>query len=233
MATDIANILGVEQSGGLGSVPKKKEELGQEEFMRLLVAQLNNQDPTKPMENAEFLTQIAQFSTVDGIQGMETSLSDLGASMVSTRAIQASSLVGRDVISASNQAAFVPGEEIDGVVVPGEEIDGVVAIPVSASAVQIQVSDSSGQLVKVLDIGDLGAGIHKFSWDGLLDDGASIPQGSYQVTASGLVDGAVEALPAFASARVASVSIGSGGADISLNLDGGDSVSYADVLQYL
>ena len=114
MTTDIANILGVEPSGGLDSVPKKKEELGQEEFMRLLVAQLNNQDPTKPMENAEFLTQIAQFSTVDGIQGMETSLSDLGASMVSTRAIQASSLVGRDVISASNQAAFTPGEEIEG-----------------------------------------------------------------------------------------------------------------------
>ena len=223
MTTDIANILGVEQSGGLGSVPKKKEELGQEEFMRLLVAQLNNQDPTKPMENAEFLTQIAQFSTVDGIQGMETSLSDLGASMVSTRAIQASSLVGRDVISASNQAAFTPGEEIE----------GVVAMPVSASGVQIQVSDSSGQLVKVLDIGNVDAGIHTFSWDGLLDDGASIPQGNYQVTASGLIDGAVEAVPAFASAQVTSVSIGAGGSDISLNLDGGDSVSYADVLQYL
>jgi flagellar basal-body rod modification protein FlgD len=223
MATDIANILGVEQSGGLGSVPKKKEELGQEEFMRLLVAQLNNQDPTKPMDNAEFLTQIAQFSTVDGIQGMETSLSDLGASMVSTRAIQASSLVGRDVISASNQTAYVPGREIS----------GVVAMPVSASAVQIQVSDSRGQLVKVLDIGSVGAGIHKFAWDGLLDDGSSIPQGNYQVTASGLIDGAAEALPAFASARVASVSIGAAGAEISLNLDGGDSVSYADVLQYL
>lgn len=224
MSESIASLIGVEQSDVLGTtVKKKKEELGQEEFMRLLVAQLNNQDPTKPMDNAEFLTQIAQFSTVDGIQNMETSLSNMGESMVSTRAIQASSLVGRDVISASNQAAFVPGEEIQ----------GVVAMPVAASGVQIQVSDSSGQLVKVLDIGNVGAGIHKFSWDGLLADGESVPQGSYQVTASGLIDGAVEALPAFASARVASVSIGSGGADISLNLDGGDSVSYADVLQYL
>ena len=223
MQSEIANILGVEQTGGLGSAVKKKEELGQEEFMRLLVAQLNNQDPTKPMDNFEFLSQIAQFSTVDGIQNMETSLSNMGESMMSTRAIQASSLVGRDVISASNQAAFIPGEEIE----------GVVAMPVSASAVQIQVSDSSGQLVKVLDIGNVGAGIHKFSWDGLLADGQSVPQGSYQVTASGLIEGAVEALPAFASARVASVSIGSGGADISLNLDGGDSVSYTDVLQYL
>ncbi|OUS09805.1 hypothetical protein A9Q90_02265, partial [Gammaproteobacteria bacterium 54_18_T64] len=139
MTTDIATILGVEQTGGLGSAVKKKEELGQEEFMRLLVAQLNNQDPTKPMENAEFLTQIAQFSMVDGVQAMETSLSDLGASMMSTRAIQASSLVGRDVISASNQALYVPGDEIS----------GVVAMPVAASAVQIQVSDSAGQLVKV------------------------------------------------------------------------------------
>lgn len=191
--------------------------------MRLLVAQLNNQDPTKPMDNAEFLTQIAQFSTVDGIQNMETSLSNMGESMVSTRVIQASSLVGRDVISASNQAAFAPGEEIE----------GVVAIPTSASAVQVHVSDSSGQLVKVLDIGNVEAGIHKFSWDGLLDDGASISAGNYQVTASGLIDGAVEALPAFVSARVTSVSIGAGGAEISLNLDGGESVSYTDVLQYL
>jgi len=223
MQSEIATILGVEQTGGLGSVVKKKEELGQEEFMRLLVAQLNNQDPTKPMDNAEFLSQIAQFSMVDGVQNMETSLSNLGESMVSTRAIQASSLVGRDVISASNKAAYVPGEEIE----------GVVAMPVSASAVQIQVSDSSGQLVKVLDIGNVGAGIHKFSWDGLLDNDESIPAGSYQVTASGLIDGAVEALPAFASARVTSVSIGAGGAEISLNLDGGESVSYTDVLQYL
>ena len=87
--------------------------------------------------------------------------------------------------------------------------------------------------MKVLDIGNVGAGIHKFSWDGLLADGESIPQGSYQVTASGLIDGAVEALPAFAAAQVASVSIGAGGSEISLNLDGGESVSYADVLQYL
>ena len=223
MESDIASILGVEQSGGLGSAVKKKEELGQAEFMRLLVAQLNNQDPTKPMDNFEFLSQIAQFSTVSGIQDMQTSLSGLGESMVSTRAIQASSLVGRDVISASNQALYVPGEEIS----------GVVAMPVAASGVQIQVSDSAGQLVKVLDIGNVGAGIHKFSWDGLLADGESIPQGSYQVTASGLIDGAVEALPAFAAAQVASVSIGAGGSEISLNLDGGESVSYADVLQYL
>jgi len=223
MTANIASLIGVEQSVDLGSAIKKKEELGQAEFMRLLVAQLNNQDPTKPMDNFEFLSQIAQFSTVSGIQDMQTSLSGLGESMVSTRAIQASSLVGRDVISASNQAAFTPGEEIE----------GVVAMPVSASAVQIQVSDSSGQLVKVLDIGNVGAGIHKFSWDGLLDDGASISSGSYQVTASGLIDGAVEALPAFASARVTSVSIGAGGSEISLNLDGGESVSYADVLQYL
>ncbi len=223
MESDIASILGVEQSGGLGSTVKKKEELGQAEFMRLLVAQLNNQDPTKPMDNFEFLSQIAQFSTVSGIQDMQTSLTGLGESMVSTRAIQASSLVGRDVISASNQALYVPGEEIS----------GVVAMPVAASGVQIQVSDSAGQLVKVLDIGNVGAGIHKFSWDGLLADGEAIPQGSYQVTASGLIDGAVEALPAFAAAQVASVSIGAGGSEISLNLDGGESVSYADVLQYL
>jgi len=223
MTADIASILGVEQAGSLGSVVKKKEELGQAEFMRLLVAQLNNQDPTKPMDNFEFLSQIAQFSTVSGIQDMQTSLSSLGESMVSTRAIQASSLVGRDVISASNQSAFIPGEDIE----------GVVAMPVSASGVQIQVSDSSGQLVKVLDIGTVGAGIHKFSWDGLLEDDASIPAGNYQVTATGLIDGAVEALPAFVSARVTSVSIGAGGAEISLNLDGGESVSYTDVLQYL
>ncbi|MBQ0720108.1 MAG: flagellar hook assembly protein FlgD [Gammaproteobacteria bacterium] len=223
MSSDIASIIGANSAGAEQAVIKKKDELGQEEFMRLLVAQLNNQDPTKPMDNFEFLSQIAQFSTVSGIQDMQGSLSGVGESLRSTRAMQASSLVGRDVISASNQSAFKAGEEIE----------GVVALPVSASGVQIQVSDSAGQLVKTLAIGNVGAGIHKFSWDGLLADGESIPPGSYQVTASGVIDGAVEAVPAFASARVTSVSIGAGGADISLNLDGGESVSYADVLQYL
>lgn len=223
MSSDIASIIGANTTGVQPETTKKKDELGQEEFMRLLVAQLNNQDPTKPMDNFEFLSQIAQFSTVSGIQDMQGSLSGLGSTMRSTRAIQASSLVGRDVISASNQSAFKPGEEIE----------GVVAMPVSASGVKIQVSDSRGQLVKVLDMGNVSPGIHRFSWDGVLPGGGTVPAGNYQVTASGMIEGKVEAVPAFASARVTSVSIGSGGANISLNLDGGESVSYTDVLQYL
>ena len=223
MSTDIANLIGVEPSGGVKAPIKKSDELGQEEFMRLLVAQLNNQDPTKPMDNFEFLSQIAQFGTVSGIQDMQESLTGVGNSLVSTRAMQASSLAGREVVTMSDRALFESGGKIQ----------GIVDIPDNASSIQIQISDSAGQQVKTIDIGSVGAGARKFSWDGSVSEDKSISPGRYNLKATAVIDGEVKAVDVYGSARVNSVSIGAGGAEISLNLDSGKTVSYAEVLQYM
>lgn len=224
-AASAQDLLGIAGSGQsvLPQAVKKADELGQEEFMELLVAQLNNQDPTKPMDNFEFLSQIAQFGTVSGIQDAQTSLEGVGQSLLATRALQASELAGRSIVSGSGVARFEAGGLIA----------GVVDLPVAASGVAIQISDMSGQLVKSIVAGDLGAGAHKFAWDGDLGNGQTLPAGRYQLSASALIDSAVEGVPAFAAARVASVSIEDGGATVRLNLDSGESVSSSEVIEYL
>ena len=78
------------------------DELGQDDFMALMVAQMENQDPTKPMDNFEFLSQIAQFGTVSGIQALQTGLGDLSSALLSSQALQAADLVGREVVTDSN-----------------------------------------------------------------------------------------------------------------------------------
>ena len=77
---------------------KSRNDLGQDEFFQLMVAQLTNQDPLKPLESNEFLGQVAQFSTVTGVQDMHQAITDLAASFQSNQALQASTMVGRDVL---------------------------------------------------------------------------------------------------------------------------------------
>ena len=84
------------------STSKGNDELGQEDFMALMVAQLENQDPSKPMDNFEFLGQIAQFGMVSGIQELQTGLGSLANALLSNQALQAADLVGRDVVTGSN-----------------------------------------------------------------------------------------------------------------------------------
>ncbi len=199
---------------------KDKNQLGIEEFMNLLVTELTHQDPFKPMENSEMATQISQFATVSGIDDLNTSFDDFASNMLSDQTIQASSLVGHEVMI----------ESYLGVLPSGGSLSGGVYLPSSATNVKVQISDQSGALVREISLGQQAEGIAQFSWDGFTDSGDYATPGQYTLTATASIDDAEQGLATMVYANVDSVSIG-GSSGVLVNLEGLGLVSINDVLE--
>ena len=202
---------------------KKDTSLGQEEFLKLMVTQLKNQDPLEPMENGDFLAQMAQFSTVSGIGDLQTSFSDFASSVANDQALQAANLVGRNV--------FVPLEE--GLLPAGGTIQGELELPASSSDVNLRVYDSNGQLIRTVPLGMQGAGPVQFVWDGKLDDGTYANPGAYRIEALARLDGENFGLETNLMAQVESVTLGGVGRGLELNLTGLGSVGINSVSRIL
>ncbi len=192
------------------SADKKNEALGQGDFLQLLLTQLKNQDPTSPMEQTEFLTQMAQFSTVDGVQGLQSSMNSLVNTMHSTQALQASSLVGQSVMVAADATHF------DG----SKLVNGEVDVPLGSSDMKIEISNAAGQVVRTMNVSQLDSGSFKFAWDGSNEAGERQPSGLYQFKVTALVGSSREQLTTSLSANVDSVRLGNGGQSMTLNLAG-------------
>ncbi len=195
----------------LGGVPQEKKssnEMGQEQFMELMLAQLNNQDPMSPMENGDFLAQIAQFSTVTGIEGLQSSFDSFSASMQANQALQASTLVGREVL--------IPGEFA--VLSAAAPVNGALELPASVSSSKLNIYSKAGEPLGSVSLGPAPAGQQAFSWDGRLDDGTQLPSGDYIIQAEAVINGKVEAVDSLVGARVDSVTIGQSGQEPVLNL---------------
>ena len=191
----------------------------QDQFMTLMLTQMKNQDPLKPMENGEFLAQLAQFNTVTGVQDLQKSFSDFAASMQTNQALQASSLVGREVA--------VPGPDV--MLNSGTNVQGSVMLPSSTPNLQLSIYDGSGQLVRTIGMGTQASGEIPFSWDGLASDGTALPSGVYQVSAEAVIDSEPTALATRIDATVESVSMAGGAQGIQLNLAGIGTVSFSEV----
>ena len=212
------------QSLGLGQQEqvknaKKEGDLGQGDFLKLMVSQLNNQDPMEPMDNGAFLGQIAQFSTVTGLEDLQTSFADFASSLSSDQALQASSLIGRSVYAPLNE----------GLLSETGTIEGELTLPVSSGDVSVKISDASGQLIRTISLGTQTAGPVPFSWDGKLESGQRAPAGSYVVDAQARIDGQNFELDTNLLAQVDSVTLAGAGRGLQLNLSGLGSVSFSDV----
>ena len=202
---------------------RSAEELGQEDFMELMVAQLKNQDPTKPMDNFQFLSQIAQFGTVNGIQGLQEGFDSLAGSLQANQTLQAAGLVGSKVMSESNLGML--GEE--------EPLGATVDLRAGASDVQIYVQDMSGRLVHSRSLGPAAPGQLPMEWDGTDDNGDMVAPGQYRISAEAIYNGQVEAASVYTHTTVESVTIDQGGAGVRLNLSGGDQVQLSAVKSFL
>lgn len=202
---------------------KNNDELGQEDFMRLLVTQLENQDPTKPMDNFEFLSQIAQFGMVSGIQESQQQLTAMIESLFANRTLQATELVGKGVVTESSIAALSEGGSISGLVELAE----------GAANIDVQIAGANGQLVQTLQLGPLAAGRQPFAWAAIDEAGEPLPPGLYQLSAQATINGVAQAVPVFASAKVASVSVGASGQDINLHLDNKSTVAVSQVREFM
>jgi flagellar basal-body rod modification protein FlgD len=200
----------------------KKKTLGQEDFLKLMTTQLQNQDPMKPMENGNFLAQIAQFSTVQGIGDLNDNFASLSASLVSNQALQATNLVGHQVLAPTGVAALKTGGNIS----------GSVQLPSATSDVVVSVRDQSGQVVRRLDLGSQAAGSADFKWDGLRDDGQYAGAGNYFVSAEASVDGQFQSVDTLLVSDVRSVTLSNSGG-LLLDLDGIGSMDFSEVRQIL
>jgi flagellar basal-body rod modification protein FlgD len=224
MVTSVDN--SVLESLGLSKKPKttaSNTEMGQDAFLKLVIAQLQNQDPMKPMENGEFLSQLAQFKSVTGIDDLRKSVDSMASSFQSNQALQASSLVGRWVMVASDT----------GHLWQDAGMGGAVEVPSSASQVLVSIKDSSGQVIKQIDLGRQEKGTVDFHWDGLDGNGQAYAPGDYDIEATANIGGEYEAIITNTVVPVDSVIMGKAGTDLTVNTVGLGRIKLSDVKQIM
>ncbi len=185
---------------------KTNNDLGQDDFLQLMTTQLMNQDPFAPMESGDFLAQMAQFSTVSGIQDLQNSVESLLSTLRSDRVLQASSIVGKQVLVDGDSAQLVASQGVDGKPGPGS-LTGAVQVPAGVGNISLSILDAQGQVLHTQNLSASAEGLVDFNWDGQLADGSYAPSGSYRVVAQALVDGEPQALLVQTAARVDSVSL--------------------------
>lgn len=203
----------------------KDNELGQDAFLQLLVTQLSNQDPLSPQENGEFIAQLAQFSSVEGIQNLNTSVEDMATSLRSNQALQASALVGRNVRLPTDSAQL--NEQ--------GRIDGNIKLPQSTEQIEVRVYDPTGQLVSQEVIrnqtsGIISAGDVPLKWNGTDLDGQPVSPGNYRFEVEALVNGEPQGLETEFNSNVDSVTLGQSG-DVTLNVAGTGPISLSKVTE--
>ena len=213
--------VGVDNLSINSKIPEKNDSLGQADFLKILTTQLQSQDPLAPMENGEFLGQMAQFSTVSGIEQLNTSISSLSSSLLSGQALQASSVLGREVSLVSDRGALNAGENLDGEFI----------LPSSANSVNVDIFDENGTLVRRIEFGGLEAGKHKFAWDGLDADGKARAPGTYAIKVEANFDGKTQALAPLVHAKVDGVSLGQNGEGATVSLRGLGSLPFSGIYE--
>ncbi len=189
----------------------KKGELGKDDFMRLLIAQLEHQDPLEPTDNGEFIAQMAQFSSLEGISNLNTTVSQFATNLQSTQALQASTLVGRSVQVLSDWSELKDQKPIT----------GTIDLKDSSSDVYVAVYSGEGEYLGDISLGQRPAGEVSFEWNGLDTEGEPFPPGAYQFRAFANNGGQHEGVEMYLSQNVTSVSLNSGArGEIMLNLSG-------------
>ncbi|CAI8838077.1 MULTISPECIES: flagellar hook assembly protein FlgD [Pseudomonas] len=193
--------------------------LGKDAFLQLLVTQLKNQNPLEPQDNGEFVAQLAQFSSLEGITTLNDTVTGLASNYNSSQALQASSLVGRSVIA--------PGDKA--VVDTTKSLSGTVVVPSSVASATLKITDSAGKTVRTIDLGSQKAGNASFIWDGKNDAGETVAAGTYTFGATTTIDGKSVALITNLPATVNSVTISQTGGELMLNLAGLGSIALSKV----
>ena len=221
IANNIENNFAALNPAATAAVDKKSNELDQADFMSLLVAQIENQDPTKPMDASQFMDQLTQLSTVNGIQDLNTSFNGLADKLSSEQSLQAANLVGRDVL--------IPGGQ--GILDTKGAISGSVTLPQSASDLTLKIYNPQGEEVRTLPLGGHASGDVQFQWDGFYDDGSSAGAGHYNIVAEAFIGGTQQAVEVALDTRVDSVTLNQDGTGTTLNLASGAAVPLSTIQQ--
>jgi flagellar basal-body rod modification protein FlgD len=200
------NVSGVGTAAATAATVGKEKTLGQADFLSLLVQQMRNQDPTKPMDSSQMVSQLAQISQVSATQALKTSFDGLSASLQGNQLLQASSMVGRSVTVPS------PAGQLQ-----ASGMDGAVNVPTGAGQVLVQITDTAGNVVRTLDLGAPASGLVSFHWDGTGGDGKAQPPATYGISAQA----GNTAVATYVSGKVSGVGMTSDGAYLQVDGFGG------------
>ena len=186
----------------------------QDKFLLMLTAQLKNQDPLNPMDNAQLTSQLAQLNTVSGINQLNTTLQALSDSMSLGQSVSSTSMIGHGVL--------VPGSSVN--LANGQAIGGV-ELTQPADSLKVTIKDAAGNVVNTMSLGAQKAGVLPFAWDGTTNAGTVAANGSYTFTAEAVLAGASTNPATLAYGTVNAVTPGVKGATVDVGQLGGFALS--------
>jgi len=218
--TDAAASLAALAAAKDASGTKAAADDPQSKFLKLLVAQLRNQDPLNPVDNAQMTSQMAQISTVTGIDQLNSTLQKMAASFTASQSLQAASMIGRNVLVSGSELQLQNGTA-----------QGGVSLAQPVDKLTVSIVDASAQVLHKVDLGPQEAGVVNFQWDGVTDNGATAAPGGYTFKVEAVQGGKKIDSIGLTLGRVTGVTQGAGGT--MLNINGMAPVAVADVKQVM
>jgi len=195
---------------------KRTSVLGQDDFLKLLTTQLQHQDPMKPMENGEFMGQMAQFSTVSGITEMGKSIDSLVNIYQGQQMSNSAAMIGKQALVDGHWAQLKDGQ-----------LGGALDLTMAANDVRIDIKSEAGEVMASLGLGSQLAGTQEFTWDGIKHDGTAAAQGNYYLSATAMRDGETTVPSMQVYGTVNSIQLKGG--EVTLNVSGQGNVSFNNV----
>jgi flagellar basal-body rod modification protein FlgD len=202
-----------------GAATTSKNTLGKDDFLKLLTTQMQYQDPLNPMDNSQFVTQLAQYSSVEQLQNLGSRMDTLLVAEATTNQLTTASLVGKQVLYHTDSVHLTSGS-------PAQlqlSLEG------AAAATSVVISDASGRVVRTLDLGANDAGTVTATWDGRDGSGNLLPSGTYTISAAAkALDGSTVGMSTRVRGTVDGVTFQSGATQL---LVGGATIKMSDVVE--
>ena len=203
---------------------EKTDELGQDDFINLMITQLRNQDPFEPLQSGEFIGQLAQFGTVSGIGELKDTVSDLASSLISNQTLEAANLIGKNALILSDSLSV---EQVEG----EASVKGAVSATAPSNNVTVSIFDAAGNLVQTVPLGVVNTGIQDFEWDGIDAGGNPVEDGTYFFSAVGNQGEESVAFDTYSYKEIQSISINDSANSILLNVSDGTNLKITDLLK--
>jgi flagellar basal-body rod modification protein FlgD len=217
---DISSVASTSTANSTGTTGAKKSALSQDDFLKLFTTQLKYQNPLQPLDNFQMATQMAQFSTVDALTRMNQTMTQLAANQNSMNNLQIAGLIGKKVETQGNGLAIQQGTVGEGMyqlAKPGKAV--------------VQIFNSQGTLVRLIDAGSKDTSPQKIGWDGKNQGGATLPDGAYTFKVLGIdTQGQSVSVSTYQIGTVDGVSLDNG--SVALQVNGGK-VQFNDILSIL
>lgn len=225
--SDVANSTGTNLLNGIKN--KSEAQALNDRFLKLLVAQMNNQDPLNPLDNAQVTSQMAQINTVTGINGLSDTVQQLMAQFARVETMQAAQLTGRDVLVPGATLTLKGGAD-------QAPVGAGYVLDLPAEKLKVEIKDANGAIVRTIQLGPQPDGIGRFTWDGKTDNNEAAAAGKYTMTVTPTVAGKESSGLPLVVRRVEGVRQDAEGVKLVLSggsSAGGDVVSYGDIQQIL